>query len=257
MPPGRDSFRRNRVAPVHAYFSILACRIPGFRLPVFADCIDSLQLFPLCKAPANLLSGSHENKPLAHFSMEARSAATPMRGSSQNTPSLACAHPASPGYPTETVTPTMPPRFELATLADLESLLSLMEKMQEADPWSEPFCETTLRFNLAQLLQNSTFGMACLVWNSERPIAYLVICFDYSLEYRGKGAWIDELFVEASHRGRGIGTGLLDLAETLSREHHAQFLHLEVSHGNPAIELYRRRGYVEHHRYLMTKPLTS
>src|SRR5215469_5708499 len=30
MPPGRDSFRRNRVAPVQPYFSILACRIPAF-----------------------------------------------------------------------------------------------------------------------------------------------------------------------------------------------------------------------------------
>jgi GNAT superfamily N-acetyltransferase len=151
----------------------------------------------------------------------------------------------------------MPPRFELATLADLEPLLSLMKEMQEADPWSESFCENTVRGNLAQLLQNPTYGIACLVWDSERPIAYLVICFDYSLEYRGKGAWIDELFVEASHRERGIGTQLLDLAESLSREYHAEFLHLEVSHGNPAIELYRRRGYVDHRRYLMTKPLTS
>ena len=155
------------------------------------------------------------------------------------------------------VNASMPPRFEPSTLADLESLLSLMKKMQEADPWSEPFCENTARSNLAQLLQNPAYGIACLVWDSERPIAYLVVCFDDSLEYRGKGAWIDELFVEASRRGQGIGTRLLDLAETLSREHHAQFLHLEVSHGNPAIELYRRRGYVDHHRYLMTKPLTS
>ena len=109
--------------------------------------------------------------------------------------------------------------------------------------------------NLTQLLQNPTYGVACLVRDAEYPVAYLVICFDYSLEYRGKGAWIDELFVKASHRGQGIGTQLLDLAETISREHHAQFLHLEVSHGNPAVELYRRRGFVDHQRYLMTKPL--
>lgn len=152
----------------------------------------------------------------------------------------------------------MPPRFELATLADLESLLFLMRKMQEADPWSEPFHESTVRSNLKDLMQDSSYGLAYLAWDAaNRPLAYLVICFDYSLEYRGKGAWIDELFVEASHRGQGIGTQLLDLAETASREHRAQFLHLEVSHGNPAIGLYRRRGYVDHQRYLMTKPLST
>ena len=148
-------------------------------------------------------------------------------------------------------------RFDRATFADLESLLLLMKKMQVADPWSEPFEESIVRFSLAQLLQNPAYGMACLVSDDGRPIAYLLICFDYSLEYRGKGAWIDELFVEVAHRGQGIGTRLLDLAETLSREHDAQFLHLEVSHNNPAIELYRRRGYVDHQRHLMTKPLTS
>ena len=57
--------------------------------------------------------------------------------------------------------------------------------------------------------------MAWPAWfRTGRPIAYLLICFDYSLEYRGKGAWIDELFVEVAHRGQGIGTRLLELAET-------------------------------------------
>lgn len=149
----------------------------------------------------------------------------------------------------------MPLSIELATLADLESVLALMREMQQADPWSEPFRESTVRANLRELLTNAVYGVIYLVRDSDHPIAYLVICFDYSLEYRGKGAWIDELFVQASHRGQGIGTQLLDLAGRASLEHQAQFLHLEVSHGNPAIELYRRRGFVDHQRYLMTKSL--
>lgn len=142
-----------------------------------------------------------------------------------------------------------------ATLKDLESLLPMMRHMQHDDSWSEPFHEPSVRANLAELLANPIYGLIYIAREASLPIAYLVICFDYSLEYRGKGAWIDELFVEAAHRGKGIGTQLLDLAETVSREHNAKFLHLEVNHGNPAIELYRRRGFQDHQRYLMSKPL--
>jgi GNAT superfamily N-acetyltransferase len=102
----------------------------------------------------------------------------------------------------------------------------------------------------------SGYGLVYLAYTEQALLGYLVICFDFSLEYRGKGAWIDELFVRSSYRGQGIGTQFLDLAENASREHEAQFLHLEVNHGNKALELYRRRGFVDHQRYLMTKALT-
>jgi GNAT superfamily N-acetyltransferase len=149
----------------------------------------------------------------------------------------------------------MPISIARATLSDLESLLPLMRHMQESDPWTEPFHESTVRASLADLLQNPFYGLIYLARQESALVGYVVICFDYSLEYRGKGAWIDELFVESSHRGKGIGTQLLDLAETASREHHAKFLHLEVTHGNAAIELYRRRGFLDHQRYLMSKDL--
>lgn len=149
----------------------------------------------------------------------------------------------------------MASRTALATPADLQPLLQLMRAMQDADPWSEPFSENIVRANLLELLTNPSCGLIYLVWQNGCPVAYLVICFDYSLEYRGKGAWVDELFVLTSHRGQGIGTQLLELAERAAREHHAHFLHLEVTHGNPAVELYRRRGFVDHQRYLMSKSL--
>ena len=143
------------------------------------------------------------------------------------------------------------------TSADLDFLVLMMRRMQEDDPWSEAFHEPTVRTNLAELLQNSAYGVVYLVREEATSLGYLVLCFDYSLEYRGKGAWIDELFVDAAHRGKGIGTQLLNLAESASREHNAKFLHLEVNHGNPAIELYRRRGFLDHHRFLMSKSLDN
>ena len=151
----------------------------------------------------------------------------------------------------------MPISLRPATTADLDSIFLLMQQMQIDDPWSEPFHETSVRHNLHELLTNPIYGVIHLALDANTPIAYLVICFDFSLEYRGKGAWIDELFVLPTHRGKGIGTQLLDLAEFVSRQHAAHYLHLEVTHGNPAIDLYRRRSFQDHHRYLMTKRLTT
>jgi diamine N-acetyltransferase len=144
----------------------------------------------------------------------------------------------------------------LAVPSDLNSLLLLMRHMQRDDPWAEPFNKLIVRRNLSELLHSPAYGLIFMARDGQVPIAYLAVCFDFSLEYRGKGAWIDELFVEPSHRGQGIGTRLLDVAESASREYGAQTLHLEVSHGNRAIELYRRRGFVDHQRYLMTKWLS-
>jgi GNAT superfamily N-acetyltransferase len=140
-----------------------------------------------------------------------------------------------------------------ATPNDLDSLLVLMRHMQLDDPWDHPADESIVRKNLLELLHNSVYGIIFIARDEHTPIAYLVICFDFSLEYHGKGAWVDELFVEPTHRGQGIATQLLNLAEISSLENGAQTLHLEVSHANSAIELYRRRGFIDHHRFLMTK----
>jgi len=80
-----------------------------------------------------------------------------------------------------------------------------------------------------------------------------VMAFDYSLEYRGRGAWIDEFFVRRTYRGQGIGTRVLEFFAAQAKELGATVVHLEVNHGNPALGLYRRSGFEDHHRYLMTK----
>jgi GNAT superfamily N-acetyltransferase len=148
---------------------------------------------------------------------------------------------------------TAPLSLHRATSADIGSLLHLMLQMQLDDPWDESFDQLIVRHNLKELLHNPVYGLILLARDGQIPVAYLAICFDFSLEYRGKGAWVDELFVLPTHRGKGIASQLLDLAESASLESGAQTLHLEVTHGNSAIELYRRRGFIDHHRFLMTK----
>ncbi len=139
---------------------------------------------------------------------------------------------------------------------DIEDLLQLMQSLQQNDPWSIPFCENDVRESLRELLVNSSVGRAFLICDAESCIGYLVLSFDFSLEFGGKNAWIDELFIRPEWRGRGIGSTALEFASQAARDLGAKVLHLEVNRGNPAIDLYRRHGFEDHNRYLLSKWLT-
>jgi GNAT superfamily N-acetyltransferase len=60
----------------------------------------------------------------------------------------------------------------------------------------------------------------------------IVLTFGYSLEYQGRGAFIDEFFVQASHRHRGWGKITLQHAEKAARELNIRALHLEITREN-------------------------
>jgi ribosomal protein S18 acetylase RimI-like enzyme len=62
------------------------------------------------------------------------------------------------------------------------------------------------------------------------------------------------LFVEPQWRSQGIGSQALDFAEEQCRSRGMKALRLETDRENArAVALYRRRGFVLHERYLMTR----
>jgi GNAT superfamily N-acetyltransferase len=147
----------------------------------------------------------------------------------------------------------MPITFHPAGMADLPELIRMMKELQRDDPWSIPFEESAATHAAAQLLQDPSLGRVWFIASESKTVGYIVMAFDYSLEYRGRNAWIDELFVRSAHRGLGIGAQALDFFMQQAKGLGAAVVHLEVNHGNRAIELYRRLGFEDHHRYLMSK----
>jgi GNAT superfamily N-acetyltransferase len=143
--------------------------------------------------------------------------------------------------------------YEAAGPQDLTELLGMMKELQADDPWSVPFDDREAERVMGELLRDPALGRVWLIVADGQSIGYIVMAFDFSLEYRGRGAWVDEFFVRPSHRGLGIGTQALGFFAQQAKELGVSVVHLEVNHGNPAIDLYRRRGYEDHHRYLMTK----
>ena len=143
--------------------------------------------------------------------------------------------------------------FQAAAAENLAELLAMMKELQADDPWSVPFEPAAAAEVTQRLLRDPSLGRVWLIASRGQYVGYMVMAFDYSLEYRGRGAWVDELFVRPSHRGSGIGRQALEFFARQAKRLGVTVIHLEVNHGNPAVELYRRLGYEEHHRHLMTK----
>jgi len=96
----------------------------------------------------------------------------------------------------------------------------------------------------------------CLGWLvhlAEETVGYVVLSLGFSLESGGRDGFIDELYIAPAMRNRGIGTQVLALVEREAGTHGLKRLYLEVAHGNPAAALYRRAGFTDHRRHLMSK----
>ena len=75
----------------------------------------------------------------------------------------------------------------------------------------------------------------------------------FSVEAGGREACVDELYLVPEARNRGFGTRVLALLEDEARALGVRRVFLEVARRNRAIGLYRRAGYLDHDRFLMSK----
>lgn len=142
--------------------------------------------------------------------------------------------------------------FTLAIPFDADLLVPLLREFYAYDHIA--FDETEARRALAQLLDDPRLGRVYLIRVGDELAGYLVLTFGFSLEFKGRDAFVDELFLRAEFRGRGIGTRALRVAEETCRAENVRALHLEVERANTgAQEVYRRAGFRDHDRYLLTK----
>jgi GNAT superfamily N-acetyltransferase len=121
-----------------------------------------------------------------------------------------------------------------------------------------PFAEVDVRASLSRLIAEPARGQAWVLDEQGRLDGYAILTLGYSLEYGGLDAFVDELYVTPGRRGRGLGGQALELAERECLRRGVRALHLEVEHDKrQAQELYRRWGFADHRRYLMTKRLSA
>ena len=134
---------------------------------------------------------------------------------------------------------------------DRDLLLSLIRGLYAAE--HIPFDAARSARSLGELLADPSLGSVWMIEGDGLPVGYAVVALGYSLEFGGRFALLDELFIQEEHRGRGVGRqALARIAETC-RGLGLEAVRLEVERTNRvARELYRKAGFESHDRDLMT-----
>jgi ribosomal protein S18 acetylase RimI-like enzyme len=116
------------------------------------------------------------------------------------------------------------------------------------------FDEKVASNGLKRLLADASLGQACFIYHGAELAGYFVLTFCFSLEFNGKFALLDELYIREPFRGRHLGQAVIAFAETVCKQTGIKALRLEVGRDNEAAQaLYRACGFAEDARYLFTK----
>lgn len=117
-----------------------------------------------------------------------------------------------------------------------------------------PFDEALRRENLEKIIANQELGRLWLVIENEEVLGYVFVGFGFSFEFKGRDAFVDELYIRPAFQGKGIGGMAIDYITKESKSLGIRALHLEVERENlRALGLYSRKGFKDHNRYLMTR----
>lgn len=147
-------------------------------------------------------------------------------------------------------------RFRQATAGDVDDIVGMMRGYYDQDGYT--FVESEARAAAFMLISDPSLGRLWVACDGDTVVGYVAVALGFSFEYRGREAFVDELYIAESHRGRGLGAEALEVAEAYCREAGVNALHLEVEgHREQALELYRRWGFEDFDRYLMTKWLSA
>ena len=137
--------------------------------------------------------------------------------------------------------------IQTAQPSDLAPILQLLHtQLQEHDI---VLTDQALQRATQGLIEDHKLGRILTARLDRELVGVAVISFLWTLEHGGPAAWLDEVYVEPSRRGEGIGRKLVEAAMQVARDSGCIALDLEVDAGHEAAErLYERMEFRRHRR---------
>jgi len=140
--------------------------------------------------------------------------------------------------------------YKAISESDIEVLVSMMQDFYAIDGY--PIDVKKSRELFRKFIRESNLGQCWSIEHEGKTAGYVILTFLFSFEFGGNIAFVDELFIKAEFRGKGIGKESIDFIQSEARKRDLKLLYLEVEpHNLAAKKLYKSKDFDEHKRQLM------
>ena len=146
--------------------------------------------------------------------------------------------------------------FKPLEIVDIEIITQMMQDFYAIDNYPMDIEVTKNLFQ--EFISNDHLGKSWLIYSESEIVGYIILTFIFSFEYGGKIAFVDELFIKETARGKGFGKEAIQFIQREVPKLSLKLLYLEVEpHNENAQKLYLAHDFVIHNRKLMKYKVTK
>ena len=146
--------------------------------------------------------------------------------------------------------------FKPLEIADISIITQMMQDFYAIDNY--PMDVEVAKTLFQEFISNEHLGKSWLMYSKNEIVGYIILTFIFSFEYGGKIAFVDELFIKETARGKGIGKEAIQFIQREVPKLSLKLLYLEVEpHNENAQKLYLAHDFEFHNRKLMKYKVTK
>ena len=146
--------------------------------------------------------------------------------------------------------------FKPLEIADIEIITQMMQDFYAIDNY--PMDVEVAKTLFQEFISNEHLGKSWLIYSENEIVGYIILTFIFSFEYGGKIAFLDELFIKETARGKGFGKEAIQFIQGEVPKLSLKLLYLEVEpHNENAQKLYLAHDFELHNRKLMKYKVTK
>mgnify|MGYP001762389423 FL=1 len=126
----------------------------------------------------------------------------------------------------------------------------MMEQFYAIDGY--PMDATVSKGLFFEFIENESLGKGWVIYADGVLAGYVILTFVFSFEYAGRIAFLDELFISETMRGKGLAKEALDFIKAQTELLSVKIIYLEIEpHNENARKLYLSKGFKNHKRGLL------
>ena len=146
--------------------------------------------------------------------------------------------------------------FKPLEIIDISTITQMMQDFYAIDNY--PMDVEVAKTLFQEFISNEHLGKSWLIYSENEIVGYIILTFIFSFEYGGKIAFVDELFIKETARGKGIGKEAIQFIQKEVPKLSLKLLYLEVEpHNENAQKLYLAHDFELHNRKLMKYKVTK